>query len=156
MPIDMALVNTLERCAEIEKVMAEMYEFFAELCPDQPELARLFRKTAAEEINHEAQIRLAAKRFVPLIRDLKITAREVERHLTYVRDITAKMRQDPPDCRRALEISLHCETIFCQFHLDTAATFKDKSCSNLFEAMMAADRQHVELLQKSLAALPAT
>ncbi len=63
----------------------------------------------------------------------------------------------PDFCARVLiEISLHCETIFCQFHLDTAATFKDKSCSRFFGDLMAAERQYVEMLQKYLAALAAS
>jgi rubrerythrin len=131
--------------------MADMYEFFAAAYRHNPDISRLFQKTAAEERNHEYQIRLAMRTCTPSIQEMKITAEDVEKHLSFVRMTLQQVRETVPGIVDALKMSIHCETIFSQFHLDTAARFSDESCTRLFKAMMAADEGHSSSLEKALA-----
>lgn len=141
----------LHRCADIELVMADMYEFFTAAYRFNQDISRLFQKTAAEERNHEYQIRLAMRTCTPSILEMKISADEAEKHLSFARMTLHKVRETVPDIADALKISIHCETIFSRFHLDAAARFSDESCAKLFKAMMAADEGHSTTLEKALA-----
>ncbi|NMC74758.1 MAG: hypothetical protein GYA56_10455 [Geobacteraceae bacterium] len=145
------IVTILHRCADIEIAMADMYDFFSAAYRDNRDIARLFRKTAAEERNHEYQIRLAIRTCASSIEEMKVPLEEVERHLTFARTTLEKVRETVPDIGDALKISVHTETILSRFHLDTAARFTDESCARLFQAMMAADEGHITSLEKALA-----
>jgi rubrerythrin len=146
-------LTILHRCADIEGILAEIYEFFASAYSHNPDITRLFEKTAAEERNHEYQIRLAIKTFSPLIREMTLTAEEAEKHLSYARTALQRVRESVPAMEDALKMAINCETIFCQFHLDTAVRFADESNAKLFSAMMAQDDGHVTSLKKALAKL---
>jgi rubrerythrin len=143
----------LQRCADIEGVLAEIYDFFASAYRHNPDITRLFEKTAAEERNHEYQLRLAIKTHAPLIREMTLTAEEAEKHLTYAGATLQRVRESVPSMEDALKISINCETIFSQFHLDTSARFADESCSKLFSAMMATDKGHTTSLEEALTEL---
>lgn len=142
---------TLQRCADIEGVLAEIYEFFTSTYRHNPDITRLFEKTAAEERNHEYQLRLAIKTHPPMIREMTLTAEEAEKHLIYARSALQRVRERVPSIEDALKMSINCEIIFSQFHLDTAARFCDDSCAKLFSAMMATDEGHTTSLKEALA-----
>ena len=146
-------LNILHLCADIEAILAEMYEHFAATYRNNPDISRLFQKTAAEERNHEYQIRLAIKTCSPLIKEMNLTLEEAEKHLSFARLALKKVQENVPGMDEALKISINCETIFSRFHLDTAARFDDEACTRLFKAMMAADEHHAKALEKALAAL---
>ncbi len=153
MTSQMETLIILQRCADIEGVLAEIYEFFTSAYRHNPDITRLFEKTAAEERNHEYQLRLAIKTHSPLIRGMKLTIEEAEKHLTYARAALQRVRESVPSLVDALKMAINCETIFSQFHLDTAARFADESCAKLFSAMMATDEGHTTSLKEALTEL---
>jgi rubrerythrin len=153
MTTQMETMVILQRCADIEGVLAEIYEFFAAAYRNTPDITRLFEKTAAEERNHEYQFRLAIKTHAPLIREMTLTTEEADKHLSYAREALHRVRESVPSMEDALRMSINCETIFTRFHLDTAAHFADESCAKLFSAMMATDEGHTTSLKEALAEL---
>lgn len=144
-------LNILHLCADIEGTLAEMYELFAAAYRYNPDISRLFQKTASEERNHEYQIRLAIKTCSPLVKEMNLTREEAEKHLSFAQLALKKVQENVPGIDEALKISINCETIFSRFHLDTAARFDDEACARLFKAMMAADEHHAQSLEKALA-----
>jgi rubrerythrin len=149
----METLTILHQCADIEGTLAEIYEFFTSAYRNNPDITRLFEKTAAEERNHEYQLRLAIKTCSPLIQEMTLTAEEAEKHLSYARTALQRVRESVPTMEEALKMAINCETIFSQFHLDTAAQFADESCSKMFSAMMATDEGHTTSLKEALAEL---
>ncbi|MDD3295553.1 MAG: ferritin family protein [Geobacteraceae bacterium] len=144
------ILNILHMCAEIESTLAQVYEFFTIAYPNNQEITRLFAKTAAEERTHEYQFKLAIKSCAPLISDLNVSLQETEKHLVYARNILIQVHERTPPVEEALRISINCETIFSQFHMDTAVRFSDTAGASLFKAMMAADDEHASSLKKAL------
>jgi rubrerythrin len=146
-------MNILYLCADIEGVLAEIYEIFTSAYSHNPDISRLFKKTAAEERNHEYQLRLAIKTCSSLIREINLTVEEAGKHLSFARTTLQRVKETLPTIEEALKMAINCETIFSQFHLDTAARFSDESCTRLFKAMMATDEGHTEALVAALAEL---
>ncbi len=153
MEIQMEVLHILHVCAEIESTMAQIYEFFTIAYPNNPEITRLFEKTAAEERNHEYQFKFAIKTCGHMITDFNVSRQEAERHLVHARSILLQVRQRTPTVEEALRMSINCETIFNQFHMDTAVRFSNTAGASLFKAMMAADEEHASSLEKALAKL---
>ena len=138
------------QCAEIEDVMAQIYTFFAAAYREVPGMEALFRKTAAEEKNHENQFRLAIRSFSGRVRKLKQTVESTGRHLEIARRILEGVRTGLPTVEEALTRAIHMETIFGNFHMTTAALFDDENCAKMFRALMAADIGHKECLELAL------
>ena len=114
--------NILEVCARIEDTAAKTYHLLAEAHRNIAPLAALWRKTAAEEENHARQFRMNPR----LLDDM-------------VRNFTGFGLYD----RQVVEQ-------FAEFHMSTAAVFKEERHKRLFQAMMAADHGHVEELMAAL------
>ncbi len=142
--------DILLQCAEIEDVMAQLYVHFAVAYREVPGMEALFRKTAAEEKNHENQFRLAIRNYAGRVRKLKQTLESTRHHLEIVRRILAGVQTSLPTVEEALAKAIHMETIFGNFHMTTAAQFDDENCAKMFRALMAADIGHKECLEMAL------
>jgi rubrerythrin len=143
-------LNTLHKCAEIEEVLGKMYDIFAEAYLGNPEISRIFAKTAAEERNHEYQIRLAIKSLTPSIESMALTSEEADKHLVMVRETVEMLINSMPGMEEALDLCIKLESMSSQCHMDAAARFTDQSCSKLFKTMMSADEAHVECMEQAL------
>lgn len=143
-------LNTLHKCAEIEEVMGKMYDIFADAYQGQPSISRIFRKTAAEERNHEYQIRLAIKSLTPAIEAMTLTSEDADKHLSMVRETLKNLESSIPDSEEALDLSIKLEEMSSHIHMDVAARFTDQSCAKLFKAMMSADEAHVVTMELAL------
>jgi rubrerythrin len=149
-------LNTLHTCAEIEETLGKMYDFFAETYRENPAISKIFAKTAAEERNHEYQIRLAIKTFAPAIEAMALTSEDADRHLVMVRETLEKLKHTIPDLEEALDLCITLESMSSHCHMDAAARFADQSCIKLFKAMMSADDAHVAYLEQALKKLRTT
>jgi len=142
-------MNFLDRCASIESLRAETYEFMARAFEDTPKISELFHKTSEEERNHEYQFRLALKSLVPAIAGILVARDQLERYAVFAEESLHNLRTELPTIEEALKMAILSETAFRQFHMDTAVAFQDSSLSKLFQAMMAGDDYHVESLKKA-------
>lgn len=145
--------NVLDVCARIEDTAAQTYHDLATAHRNIPRLAALWDKTANEEENHARQFRLSTQLLDEMIDDIRIDGDRARRALEEMEILAGLVASDPPGPVDALRMAISAEEQFADFHMSTAAVFKDGSHKRLFEAMMAADRGHVEELSKELARL---
>lgn len=145
------VLNVLQGCHDLELVAAQIYQRFAEAHKADPEIAALWRKTAAEEDSHAQQIAFAMRVRKDLVVGTKADRIKVFEILAYARAVLIEVTAKPLSIVDALKRAIELETRFQTFHLDEVAVFADEGQRQLFRAMQAADRAHVTALQKALA-----
>ena len=150
---EIAVEHLLERCHRVETAMAATYWFLAELHNGTPEMAALWRKTAGEEENHARQFEFALK-FPNLIADRLVKAEDVDRLLEEALGLDATVRADKPLAADALRRCIALERRLADYHMSSIGIFHDPQMRKVFEAMMAADREHVQALVEALDRLP--
>jgi rubrerythrin len=147
------LKQFIEICAEIEQLCSDLYQYYSELYCDDPEISRLWNKTAMEEENHRKQFEMALRLSCSDCFELKS---DVRRALT-VRDklvtLIQYVRDNPPELITALSKSVQMEEVLAEFHMGTAIRLNDANLLELFNAMLKADQGHQESLKKYLAIL---
>jgi hypothetical protein len=146
---EIAVEHLLACCYRVETAMAAIYWFLAELHKETPEMAALWRKTAGEEENHARQFEFALK-FPSLIADLMVKAEDVDRLLAEVLGLGAAVRADKPSAADALRRCIALERRLADYHMNSIGIFHDSQMQKVFEAMMAADREHVQALVAAL------
>ncbi|MBW2455259.1 MAG: hypothetical protein JRI68_12145 [Deltaproteobacteria bacterium] len=137
------------RCAEMERIMAELYQFFAQTHRRWNDLYRLWTKTAREEENHARQFELA-ERMAGDVEALHITAEQAAGLVAGMRRVLDQVRETPPSPIQALEQAVRLEQRLAKFHLTSLAEFAQPTTRKLFEAMLAADQEHVAALERRL------
>jgi len=146
----------LEICIEIEQCSADLYRYFARIFADFPGMAKLWEKTAQEEDNHANQFILAIKlRKLKVIDDVTADIINAGSFLTLVKSISEGVKIIKPGRIDALATALDLEEKLAAFHADGVAHFVDEKYKKLFTAMMQADRNHIETLQKAYQKLTA-
>jgi hypothetical protein len=146
---EIAVEHLLACCYRVETAMAAIYWFLAELHEGTPEMAALWRKTAGEEENHARQFEFALK-FPNLITDTLVKAGDVDRLLADVLGLGAAFRAAKPLAADALRKCIALEQRLAEHHMNSIGIFHDPQMQKVFEAMMAADREHVQTLVKAL------
>ena len=148
--------QTLELCEQIEQCNAEIYNHFAKLFADSPDMAALWHKTALEEENHAQQFTLALKlQNLKVVENVTIDRIKADAVLSHVKSIYDNVLAGNPSKLQALTAALKLEEKLAEFHANAVAVFVDESYRNLFTAMMKADKGHVETLQKAYKKLTA-
>ena len=143
------IIKVLEICRDVELVSAELYNYFAEIFSEHEELAALWRKTAWEEESHAQQFALALKmRREPLVEAVAMAGRRAEHALNIVKSLNDVVRKNKPTMLEALRAAIKLEQGLAAFHMSTVASFVHESHKELFSAMMLADTDHVEALEK--------
>ncbi len=143
------LLNT---CAKIERAVSDLYFQFEQLYAATPQLSTLWHKTALEELSHEQQFLLASRLYSSqLTPDGSISVERLNKILDAVRGVHDKILQAPPSPEQALKLAISLEEQLVETHLKAVLCFDDQSVNRLFQAMMAADHEHVAALQKFLA-----
>lgn len=143
------VVKVLEICRDIELASAELYRYFAEIFSDHEAMAALWRKTAIEEDNHAMQFIMAIKmRKETIVDTLTIDIRQAENALKIVTSLNDVVRKNKPSMLEALQVAIKMEKGLVGFHLATMGHFVQESHKKLFTAMMKADNEHVEALEK--------
>lgn len=147
--VNMEIEKFLEVCRNIELVNAELYQYFAEIFSSHPELAALWHKTAQEEENHARQFVLAIKmRKETIVDSFVIDGSKAENTLDIVKSYYNTVKNTPPSMLEALSVAIKIEKGLASFHLVNSVHFVQESHKKLFSAMMAADQEHLEALQK--------
>lgn len=143
--------RALQLCAEMEREMGELYRDFAAAHARDPGLAQLWMKTAREEDNHANQFELAL-RYGEELGKVLVSADTVAALVETVREERCRHTGNPPSPTDALRAAVDLEDRFAHFHMSTITAFRSPNLRKLFEAMMAADREHSDALRGALAA----
>lgn len=133
---------------KIEGLCAKTYHYFGEIYRENPDVARLWKKTALEEENHQKQFKLALRLFDEV--DFDITPADMDRAAVVHKKVSAYLRsvkRTPPDLVRAFTEVIEIEEIAADLHAQTALHYKDDSVQKLFIALGSSDREHIELLR---------
>jgi hypothetical protein len=139
----------LDLCEKVELTMAELYRELAQQQRKRADLYRLWMKTAGEEDNHAMQFGRAAS-MGEAIGDVLLSEQQIGQMLAKARALYASVRTRPPTPLAALEQAMVIEQDLSECHMAFAATFAEHQVRTLFEAMLAADRAHVEALARQI------
>lgn len=153
-----SLIRFLGICAQNEQLCAELYHYYSDLFHADPDVSRLWKKTALEEENHQKQFELALRLVAECDLDLN---NDLERAVSVNRKFTRLLqhvRTNPPDILSALRKAIEMEEAIADLHMGSAVRFRDQGFYDLFKAMFNADQGHIESLktQLAIAELPAT
>jgi len=139
----------LEICMGIERLCAELYNFYGEIYADIPDASSLWKKTALEEENHQSQFELALR----LINETEFEVPEDSLKRAYaiqfkLLKLMDHIRSNKPDLLTALSKALEMEEKLADLHAHTSLKFKEESMHNLFRVLGEADRGHVSDMQR--------
>lgn len=102
-----------------------------------------------EEENHARQFEFASK-LPNVIAQAAVDAGAVNELLAQVQAFDARMRTDTPAPADALRAVITMEHSLAGYHMNSIGVFTDPNLQKLFEAMMAADKQHAQTLHDAL------
>lgn len=147
-------VSVLHICYKIEKTYAELYRYFSNIYLNNPQVSKLWGKTAVEEDNHADQFKMASRLLGSGIKSLKINVNEANAVLTEVQSIYEKVQKSPPTINKALLLAIKLESSLSNYHMDSISNFDDKHFAQLFTSMMSSDQNHIQSLKKAYNCLP--
>ena len=131
--------------------MAGLYEELASSHAQDPELSRLWQKTAQEEINHAAQFSFLIETMSGSVSSTLVDPASLDRIRASVENTEIEeYRLHPPPPRAALVAAIDFEEAMSALHADKILVFSDPRCKQLMRAMMAADRGHITALRAAL------
>jgi rubrerythrin len=128
--------------------MAKIYFCYFEEFKQYEQLAEIWRKTAQEEENHALQFRMALNVRTGLVESTPVDLFRVANVLNALKALLKRIRESPPTPLEALRSAINLERQLADFHLDCLASFKSDSHKKMFQAMMQADKDHLEVLEK--------
>jgi rubrerythrin len=155
MPADVTqeVFRVLTACQALELAMAGFYEELATLHYHDPAMARLWNKTAREEMNHAAQFSLLLETMSDTISAALAEPSILDRVRRAIENTLEEYRLRPPSVREALVAAIDFEESMNALHADQILVFTTPQCKRLLAAMMAADRGHVTALRATLSKL---
>ncbi len=142
--------KVLQICRKVEAAAARLYHLLAKLQREDSGISALWQKTAREEENHARQIEMVLLRRERVDAEVLADPQKAARALELLESTIAESMLTPPTIQRALEEAITLENVLMQFHADYAVEFGDPADQRLFRSMMAADRDHVGVLQSAL------
>lgn len=147
------VVRVLVACRAIELATAGLYTELAALHAQNPTIARLWKKTAREEMNHAAQFTLLFEVMASEVLAACVDVSTLDRLRRAIENAIEECALSPPTIREALVAAIDFEEWMNRFHADTVLLFKEPQGKRLFQAMMAADSGHVGELRAALVRL---
>jgi rubrerythrin len=144
------IVGTLEIGYRLELAMAELYQVLGKVHHHHTQISSLWRKTAREEEQHAAQFRLAMSHARAMICEVAVDGRDAQQMLDAIEALARRYQANPPTIPEALRSAVRLEESLAQLHVDRACRFANAAHQRLFEAMLAADQEHVGSLQEAL------
>ncbi len=146
------LGHLLEICRRIEFTIAGTYRYLSDVHRNMPDIAAVWRKTADEEENHALQFKLALKLPNLALRPT-VDVGAADRLLKAVQDLDGAVRRTTPPVAEALRVALELEKRLAGYHMNAIGVFQDARLQEMFKALMASDKQHVEALATALGTL---
>jgi rubrerythrin len=148
--------RVLTACRALEFAMAGLYEALATLHANDPAIARVWKKTAREEMNHAAQFTLMLETMADTISAAIVDASTLVNLRQAIETTIEEFQVRPPSPREALVAAIDFEESMNVLHADQVLIFTNPQCKRLFQAMMAADNSHLGELRAALTKLPPT
>jgi len=145
--------RVLAACQALELAMAGLYEELAALHAHDSTVARLWKKTAREEMNHAAQFALLIETMFDMVSATLADPLTLDRVRRSIENTVEEYRLRPPSVREALVAAIDFEESMSALHADQILVFTSPQCKRLLAAMMAADRGHVTALRATLSKL---
>jgi len=133
--------------------MAGLYEELAALHDYDGPVARLWKKTAHEELNHAAQFSLLIETMSDAVSATLVDPATLDRVRLSIENTVEEYRLRPPSVREGLVAAIDFEESMSALHADQILVFADAQSKRLLQAMMAADREHVTALRAALSRL---
>jgi hypothetical protein len=149
-PSTVDLFEVLDLCCAIELASARLYHTFASQHGAHPSLVALWRKVAREEENHAAQFNLAKVGKAAMVTGANVTVDDLRAMKAKLDDVVNKARSSVMPPRAAISLAIELEDAMDRVHTVSVLVFAQPSHKRLFEAMMAADREHAESLRRAL------
>lgn len=147
-------VSVFHICYKIEKTYAELYRYFSNIYTNNPQVSRLWGKTAVEEDNHADQFKMASRLLGSGIKSLKINVSRANAVLTEVQSVYENVQKSPPSINDALLLAINLENSLSNYHMDSISNFDDMHFAKLFTSMMSSDQDHIQTLKKAYNSLP--
>ena len=141
--------DLLDTCVTLEEAAAAFYRALAKAHAHAPALVKIWEKTAAEEDRHAFTFRMSPPFVEEMIADVCVSGDEVSTALKVMEQLRDLAQHAPPDPVTALRIAIKAEHALARFHMHQAAAFTDEKYRRMFEAMMAADKGHIDELQRA-------
>ncbi len=138
----------LNDCHQIELLACEIYRTLAVGSGYADEVRDLFRRLAADELDHARQIDLALHAPEAWSRSVSRIAGgligELLKQVTLMmKDVSLRHLSEEEALRLALEL----EQKFVKVHLDNAVHFKEPRMAALFQPLSRSDEEHVDTLR---------
>ena len=138
----------LEVCMGIERLCADLYNYYSEIYQDIPEASDLWKKTALEEENHQKQFELALR----LLNETEFDVPEESLKRAYAvqnrfLNLVDHVKLNKPDLMKAVSSAIEMEENIADLHVHTSLKFRDESLQKLFKSMSAADHDHIDSLR---------
>ena len=151
--ISQEVFRTLVACRSLELAMAGLYEELASLHDCDVKAARLWKKTAWEEMNHAAQFSLLLDTMSDTVSTSLVEPATLDSVRRAIELTVEEFRLHPPSIREALVTAIDFEEAMNDLHADQMLVFANPQCKRLLAAMMAADSGHVASLRAALSSL---
>ena len=142
--------GVLTACRDLELAMAGLYEELAALHEQDPAVARLWKKTAREELNHAAQFSLLIETMSDTISAALADPAVLDSVRRAIENTVEEYHLRPPAVRDALVAAIDHEESMTALHADQILVFANPQSKRMLAAMMAADRGHVAALRAAL------
>ncbi len=144
----MNVENLFRPLIDLERSLADLYEYFSGVFSSDPELAFIFFKMAAEEKGHASLVEYQ-KRLVQRDRNLSI---EVDADLTVILEAISRVRSlrsdpNPPTVADAIRFTLLMETSAAESHYKNALRSSNPEIARLLQALGGEDKAHIRRMQ---------
>lgn len=143
----------LDRCAQIEEMVGDIYRYFGKHFIEDDALSRLFFKTALEEDEHASQFKLASRLHGAGMKSVKTDLQGIESIQAMIQSVFDRVQQTPPAKKAALELAMKIEATLGEYHMNSIVVFEDPGLSTLFSSMRGNDHEHYLMLQKAFEAV---
>jgi rubrerythrin len=155
----MILAEVFDKAERLETVAAEIYAALAERFAEDARAAELFRKLAAEEVQHAARVRMLASQYrrkgsafragPPPLAAIDDLLREGGEWLSRLRSKSFRLTLEETWAKLA-----DLEERFAAAHAEQMSSVADPALRAFFEKLAAQDRAHVALFRRSVTRPP--
>lgn len=145
------MIKFLEKCAQVEHLVSEIYFEFAGNQENDDALTRIWKDMARDEENHCQQLRLAAR--LPIretFSGINPKSPKPEPLHELAGSILEKAKQTPPSKLDMLKTAVLLEKEFRKLHTAAALEFNDAGLRKTFDSLSRADSEHLRELDAYL------
>lgn len=148
----MDINDVIDKCAKIERLVADLYYIFMKQQADNADCSGLWRKTAQEEENHEQQFMLAKRISKSQEIKSKVSIDVLDSIINALNTLINKVNSEPPSHKESFRLAIAVEEKLAEVHLNCSCVFTDESMNRLFKSMMMCDNGHLDKLKQAYTA----